>query len=230
MRPGSRGPSAVLCDAVENCPEIPAPFLATLDQWHIGVGEVRATWPDTEELRNVPGINPNIFMHQLARRSGKASAYVVDVGQHQMWAAQSLELNTGQRFLTSGGMGLDGIRFARRHWAALATPGRPVVMIAGDGGFQCNIQELQTVHQLNLPIKMVIINNACHGMVRQFQETILSNSATNLRIGVIPHRNFGSGAERRDRGYRHQGRRRGRCRTRRSVGGSDDATPARSQS
>ena len=48
--------------------------------------------------------------------------------------------------------------------------GRPVVMVAGDGGFQCNIQELQTVRRNRLPIKMIVINNLCHGMVRQFQE------------------------------------------------------------
>ncbi len=55
--------------------------------------------------------------------------------------------------------------------AAFATPGRPVVLVAGDGGFQSNIQELQTVARNGLPILMVIINNLCHGMVRQFQES-----------------------------------------------------------
>ena len=55
--------------------------------------------------------------------------------------------------------------------AALSASGRPVVVIAGDGGFQCNIQELQTVVRLNLPLKILILNNQCHGMVRQFQES-----------------------------------------------------------
>ena len=54
---------------------------------------------------------------------------------------------------------------------ALSVPGKPVVLIAGDGGFQCNIQELQTVVQLGLPLKIVVLNNQCHGMVRQFQES-----------------------------------------------------------
>jgi acetolactate synthase I/II/III large subunit len=49
--------------------------------------------------------------------------------------------------------------------------GRPVVVVAGDGGFQCNIQELQTVVRNKLPVKIVIVNNRCHGMVRQFQES-----------------------------------------------------------
>ena len=55
--------------------------------------------------------------------------------------------------------------------AALSAKGHPVVVIAGDGGFQCNIQELQTVWRLKLPLKMVVVNNQCHGMVRQFQES-----------------------------------------------------------
>ena len=55
--------------------------------------------------------------------------------------------------------------------ASFASPGRPVILVAGDGGFQTNIQELQTVARNSLPIKMVVLNNQSHGMVRQFQQT-----------------------------------------------------------
>ncbi|MCG3115723.1 MAG: thiamine pyrophosphate-binding protein [Candidatus Manganitrophus sp. SA1] len=127
--------------------------------------------PDTAELPGVPGINPNELMHQLGIASPQASAYVVDVGQHQMWAAQSLELYPHQRFLTSGGMGAMGFALPAAIGATQACPGQPVVMIAGDGGFQLNIQELQTVIRNHLPIKIIIINNQCHGMVRQFQQS-----------------------------------------------------------
>jgi acetolactate synthase-1/2/3 large subunit len=88
-----------------------------------------------------------------------------------MWAAQSLELAPGQRFLTSGGMGAMGFALPAAIGAACARPGRPVVMIAGDGGFQLNLQELQTVARNGLPIKMVVVDNGCHGMVRQFQQS-----------------------------------------------------------
>ena len=108
---------------------------------------------------------------RAVRRSGAASAFVADVGQHQMWAAQSLELGPDQRFLTSGGMGAMGFALPAAIGAAYACPGRPVVMIAGDGGFQLNLQELQTVARGRLPIKMIIVNNQCHGMVRQFQQS-----------------------------------------------------------
>jgi acetolactate synthase-1/2/3 large subunit len=140
------------------------------DRWNQEIAELRAKWPDTEELRG-PGINPNAFMHQLSSRMPGAGAYVIDVGQHQMWAAQSLDLSTAQRFLTSGGMGSMGFALPASIGAAVCLKGQPVVMIAGDGGIQCNIQELQTVAHLGLPIKMVVINNKCHGMVRQFQES-----------------------------------------------------------
>jgi acetolactate synthase I/II/III large subunit len=139
--------------------------------WRREIGELRAKWPDTAELNGSPGINPNSFLHDLSKLGGDAAAYVADVGQHQMWAAQSLELGPEQRFMTSGGMGSMGFGLPAAIGTALSAPGKPVVLIAGDGGFQCNIQELQTIVRLNLPIKIVILNNQCHGMVRQFQES-----------------------------------------------------------
>jgi acetolactate synthase-1/2/3 large subunit len=139
--------------------------------WHKEIAELRSAWPDTAELSNVPGINPNLFMHQLSACSSDAAAFLVDVGQHQMWAAQSLELLPEQRFLTSGGMGSMGFALPASLGAALSEHGRPIVVIAGDGGFQCNIQELQTAIHHKLPLKIAVFNNQCHGMVRQFQQS-----------------------------------------------------------
>jgi acetolactate synthase-1/2/3 large subunit len=138
--------------------------------WLEHIATLRERWPDTDELPGIAGINPNRFMHQLSADAAP-SAYVVDVGQHQMWAAQSLELTDGARFITSGGMGAMGCALPMAIGAALASPGRPVVMVAGDGSMQLNIQELQTVVRNRLPIKMVVVDNGTHGMVRQFQET-----------------------------------------------------------
>jgi acetolactate synthase-1/2/3 large subunit len=135
------------------------------------IGEIEALaaeWPDSGELPGIEGINPNSLMHQLANPS--AAAFVADVGQHQMWAAQSLELSGDQRFLTSGGMGAMGSGLPLAIGAAVES-GAPVVSIAGDGGFQLNIQELQTVARNRLPVKMVVLDNGSHGMVRQFQES-----------------------------------------------------------
>lgn len=137
--------------------------------WFKTLAGLRREWPDDKEIVDVAGINPNRLVHQISKGMCAASTFVADVGQHQMWAAQSTELRGGQRFITSGGMGSMG--FALPAAVGAATVGcAPVVVFAGDGGFQCNIQELQTVARNSLPIKMVVINNRCHGMVRQFQE------------------------------------------------------------
>ncbi len=141
-----------------------------LESWRGEITQLRERWPDTGELPGVPGINPNDLMHRIARRSTVAAAYVTDVGQHQMWAAQSLELSADQRFLTSGGMGAMGSGLPLAVGACIAA-GKPIVLIAGDGGFQLNLQELQTVARNHLPVKIVILNNRSHGMVRQFQES-----------------------------------------------------------
>ena len=160
-----------------------APFLAGAIQeakarnlpnqagWMSEINQLRKKWPDTEELDSIQGVNPNSFLHELSRVSAPALGFVVDVGQHQMWAAQSLELHPRQRFLTSGGMGSMGFALPAAIGASHAANQAPMVVIAGDGGFQANIQELQTVVRDKLPLKIVVINNQCHGMVRQFQES-----------------------------------------------------------
>lgn len=141
------------------------------DQWMEEIADLKSKYPDTSELSEVPGINPNDFMHRLSKASFSASAFVTDTGQHQMWACQSLELGENQKLITSGGMGAMGFGLPAAVGAALAAPGKAVVAIAGDGGFQMNIQELQTVVRNQLPIKIVLLDNGCHGMVRQFQES-----------------------------------------------------------
>lgn len=138
--------------------------------WCRKIAALHARWPDIAELGDRFEINPNTLMHMISAAASNSAGYVVDVGQHQMWAAQSLQLSAGQRFLTSGGMGSMGFALpAAIGWAAAER--RMLTVIAGDGGFQCNIQELQTVTRNQLPLKIVILNNRTHGMVRQFQET-----------------------------------------------------------
>jgi acetolactate synthase-1/2/3 large subunit len=144
--------------------------------WHGEVEALRQKYDDRLELDAATGINPNVFMHQLSAVSGLTAAYLVDVGQHQMWAAQSIEVTAGQRWLTSGGMGSMGFALPAAVGAAISLAPRPVVVIAGDGGFQCNIQELQTIVRNRLPVKIVIINNRCHGMVRQMQQSYFKES------------------------------------------------------
>jgi acetolactate synthase I/II/III large subunit len=143
------------------------------DEWMAEISLMKQKWSDEKELIDIIGINPNQFLHRLSIYSKDASVFVTDVGQHQMWAAQSLELSINQRFLTSGGLGSMGFGLPASIASALITKS-PVVLICGDAGFQCNIQELQTVVRNKLPIKIIILNNNCHGMTRQFQESYFS--------------------------------------------------------
>lgn len=140
-------------------------------EWLNEINHAHKQWPDTHELKNFNGINPNSFMHALSQASEKAIAYVADVGNHQMWAAQSLEMNANQLFITSGGMGAMGFALPAAIGVSLSSQKKPIVAIIGDGAFQLNIQECQTLIRNKLPIKIVIINNQSLGMIRQFQDS-----------------------------------------------------------
>lgn len=143
--------------------------------WQNEIEEKKQARLDTSELENITGINPNNFIHQLSKASQHAHAFTADVGNNQMWSSQSLELNESQLFLTSGGMGAMGYSLPAAIGASITLGNAPVVCIAGDGGFQINIQELQTIRRNNLPIKIVILNNHCLGMIRQFQDSYFDN-------------------------------------------------------
>ncbi len=138
--------------------------------WMNRINDLKMKWPDIKEL-TPKGINPNVFMHLLSSQSQKAKAYLADVGSHQMWAAQSLELGKDQHFLTSGGMGAMGFSLPAGIGASIAFDNEPVVVLVGDGCMQLNIQELQTIVRNNLPVKIIVLNNNTLGMIRQFQDS-----------------------------------------------------------
>ena len=168
---------------IAGCDGIVAPLERVLDAalalaspvrhtaWREEIAALRRRWPDIAELTDIRGINPNTFMHALSRAQ-LPMTITLDVGQHQMWAAQSLEIGARQQVMTSAGMGAMGFALPAAIGAAFATGRRqPVLCIAGDAGFQLNIQELETIRRNGLPIKIVVVNNGAHGMTRQFQQT-----------------------------------------------------------
>jgi acetolactate synthase-1/2/3 large subunit len=93
-----------------------------------------------------------------------------DVGQHQMWVAQAYPFSHPRTLLTSGGLGSMGFGLPAAIGAALATPGRRVACVSGDGSILMNIQELATLAELNLPVAVLVFNNEHLGLVRQQQE------------------------------------------------------------
>ena len=98
------------------------------------------------------------------------AAIVSDVGQHQMIACRYAEFNKTKSNITSGGLGTMGFALPAAIGAKMAEPNREVVVIAGDGGYQMTIQELGTIFQQKVPVKIVVLNNEFLGMVRQWQQ------------------------------------------------------------
>ena len=143
---------------------------SSFENWMKEIDALKLKWPDTEELKP-SGINPNKFMHHLSKASKDSTGYLADVGSHQMWSAQSLEISKHQFFLTSGGMGAMGFALPAAIGACIALNKKPVVVLLGDGCMQLNIQELQTIVRNKLPIKIIVLNNQTLGMIRQFQDS-----------------------------------------------------------
>ena len=119
------------------------------------------------------GAGPDIRMgeavHALARASRGEAVIVSDVGQHQMHAARYYRFALPRSHITSGGLGTMGFALPAAIGAKLGAPEREVVAVIGDGGFQMTLQELGTVMQERLPVKVLILDNAYLGMVRQWQ-------------------------------------------------------------
>ncbi|MFA7134591.1 MAG: biosynthetic-type acetolactate synthase large subunit [Bacteroidales bacterium] len=109
-------------------------------------------------------------VNTIARVCEGNAVIVTDVGQHQMFGARFSEFNHNRSFITSGGLGTMGFGLPAAIGAKHGVPDREVVVITGDGGFQMSIQELGTIMQTNVNLKIVVLNNSFLGMVRQWQE------------------------------------------------------------
>ncbi|MDR2826651.1 MAG: biosynthetic-type acetolactate synthase large subunit [Candidatus Adiutrix intracellularis] len=123
---------------------------------------------------DLEGIKPQSVIRAIDEATCGEAIIVTDVGQHQMWAAQFIVSRKSRRFLSSGGLGTMGYGLPAALGAQVGCPESQVVLITGDGGFQMNIQELATIRENDLPVKIVIINNGCLGMVRQWQQFFFS--------------------------------------------------------
>jgi acetolactate synthase-1/2/3 large subunit len=136
---------------------------------------------DTKPVNN--DIPPYQFLKEVSDALPGNAIICVDVGQNQMWAAQTLVVKKSQRFLTEGGMASIGSALPMAIGASFGKPDRIIVVITGDGGLQLNIQELQTVYHHNLPIKIILLNNNGYGMIRQFQEQYFQGRLQSSVIG-----------------------------------------------
>jgi acetolactate synthase-1/2/3 large subunit len=136
--------------------------------WFDQIEEWKATKPLAYEQKD--RIKPQFVVEKLYELTKGKAIVTTEVGQNQMWAAQYYHFDQPNCFITSGGLGCMGFGLPAAMGAQAACPDRLVVDIAGDGSIQMNIQEMATVMQHNLPVKIIILNNRYLGMVRQWQE------------------------------------------------------------
>jgi acetolactate synthase-1/2/3 large subunit len=132
-----------------------------------------ATWRRDQPMSYTPSstiIKPQFVIEKLRELSSDDAIVTTEVGQHQMWAAQFFDFVQPRTFLSSGGLGTMGYGLPAALGAQAAFPKRQVIDISGDGSFQMNSQELATLVQYRLPVKIVILNNNFLGMVRQWQQ------------------------------------------------------------
>lgn len=157
-----------------------ADFLKALDKetityqdyssWHTWIGKLKENYSQDKEVeRFVDNKAPYQLLQRLNEISKEGDVFTVDVGQNQMWSAQTLKLKKGQRFVNSGGLAPMGFAMPAAIGLAFANPKKTVYCVTGDGGFHMSIQSLLTISQYNLNIKVVVINNSALGMITQFQ-------------------------------------------------------------
>lgn len=116
------------------------------------------------------GLTMGEVIKEINTCSNGLAAIVSDVGQHQMIACRYSEFNRTRSNITSGGLGTMGFALPAAIGAKMAAPDREVVVLAGDGGFQMTLQEMGTIFQTKVPVKIVVLNNEFLGMVRQWQQ------------------------------------------------------------
>lgn len=130
-------------------------------------------------------LHPVLILQSISNILGEKAIITTDVGQHQMWVAQYYPFRKQGSFLTSGGLGTMGFGLPAAIGAALVFPEKRIVCISGDGSILMNIQELDTLRELNLDVTILLINNGHLGLVRQQQELFFSSRFSASKF-VIP--------------------------------------------
>jgi len=166
---------AVLGDAKESLKQL-LPLLnkKTYPEWLLKFKELYAIEFEKvikNDLHPVKeGLTMGEVLYEINQETKGEAAIVSDVGQHQMIACRYAEFNNSRSNITSGGLGTMGFALPAAIGAKMAAPNREVVAIIGDGGYQMTIQELGTIFQTKVPVKIVVLNNEFLGMVRQWQQ------------------------------------------------------------
>ncbi len=157
-----------------------------LDQWWERIEEWRSrnclAYQKSDSV-----IKPQFALERLYQHIKDLDVYITtEVGQHQMWAAQFLKFDAPNRWMTSGGLGTMGYGLPAAMGAQIAHPSSLVIDVAGEASVLMNIQELSTIVQYRLPVKVFILNNEYMGMVRQWQEILHGGRYAESYVDALP--------------------------------------------
>ena len=150
-------------------------------EWQAEVAKYRAEEVENQDHR--PGMTPKNVIEALNRYLDADTPVATDVGQHQMWAAQYVNLKKNRRFISSGGLGTMGFGMGAAMGASLAT-GQRSVLITGDGSFGMNLNELATAVANKIPMVILLMNNNVLGMVRQWQTLFFNKHYSNTMLDI----------------------------------------------
>jgi acetolactate synthase-1/2/3 large subunit len=154
-------------------------------QWLQRIESWRSEHPLTYD-KYANNVKPQFVIETLAQYASEDAIVAVDVGQHQMWGAQFWNFTRPRTWLSSSGLGSMGYGFPAAMGAQMAFPNRQVIAIVGDGGFQMTLNDLATVVQYRVPVKIAIINNRALGMVRQWQEIFFEKRYCDIDLDFAP--------------------------------------------
>ena len=153
--------------------------------WKADLQKMKSDYPLWYKQENEI-IKPQHLIEKIYEKTKGEAIVTTDVGQHQMWSAQFYKFDKPNRWVTSGGLGTMGFGFPAAIGAQIAEPRSTVVSVIGDAGFQMTLQELSILQELNLPVKIVIVNNASLGMVRQWQQLFHGERYSNSLFPIQP--------------------------------------------
>lgn len=157
-----------------------------MDDWWEKIKHWREKYPLSFEDSTDSEIKPQYMIQAICQATEGQAIVTSDVGQHQMWAAQYYDFPEPRRWINSGGAGTMGFGLPAAMGAQAGNPDALVVCVSGDGSLQMNIQELATIKENNLPVKIFLMNNGFLGMVRQWQELFWDRRYSHVDMGETP--------------------------------------------
>lgn len=182
----------IVGDAKEILPKLAEEYKATdadtarMNEWWDRIGHWREKYPLTYEDSTDSEIKPQYMIQAMLEATDGQAIVCSDVGQHQMWTAQYYDFPEPRRWINSGGAGTMGFGLPAAMGAQVGMPDELVVCISGDGSLQMNIQELATLAENEIPVKIFLMNNGYLGMVRQWQELFWDGRYSHVDTGNFP--------------------------------------------